>query len=340
MKWFRLILVFILVFIFIIEGESTVAFELIEFFSNKNLFIFKDEIEVAAIHSNDHQVISGVKTANSAIKAINVAVKLYSKVLDHIVPWRAFNDTLSEFDKFKEEYSEESAQLINEIKALMKHGIDAYHHASEFIFRWSDEAMPLLNTYIELFDEHTVEKAHLQKELLVQMLTKGVAQMNSAQNAIEESSISFNIATGKLVTLNTRFMVEFDEKSDYFQSQIESMRRIYRRKFGILAATIGYVLIRWKFIPELKDKIFEIETYYEHLESKVNQTFRDIDNIKRILYMEIQEIGNLKMKTKETETYMDLDNAPQLRDTLVHSAQDLIADCNEYSRKHGGIANR
>lgn len=282
-------------------------------------------------------MILDIQTANKALKTSEDAIKLYSNVLDRVVPWKAFQQTLTKLDRYKEYYSPQSTQLIGEIKTLMNDGIDAYHRASKFVFKWSDVVIPLLSTYVELFNEHTVDKAHTQKDLLVEVLTEGLIEMKAAQQAIAESSISFNQATGKLTTLNSRFQVEFNEESEFFQSTIDKLYLGYyvgTAIFSYFGMTFALSALKEEYIPQLKEMLKETEDYYNHLKSKVDQAFHDIDDTKNKLNVEIVEIGELKIKTKETNSFIDLDDIPELRDTLVQSAQNLIDNCNEYRRKH------
>lgn len=305
-------------------------------FSTEKIVISTGKSEAKALYSND-QVRLDVKIANKALRTVNYAIRLYNNVLDRFVPWKAFQETVAELDEYKSEYSHRSRELVGEIKALMWKGINAYYLASKYIFKWTDAAIPLLTTYVALFNNHTVQKAYTQKDLLVEVLNSGEREMKAAQQAISDSSINFNRATGELTTLNSRFQNEFNEKSEYFQSKINDIRigvYVGLSILGPLGIGIGAAVIESKYIPELKVLMAETEDFYDHLKAKVDQAFHDIENTKHKLNIEIAEIGELKIKTKETKTFIDLDDIPELRDTLRESAQNLIDSCNEYRRKH------
>lgn len=282
-----------------------------------------------------------VKTATKAIKTVDDAIRLYSKVLDRVVPWKAFNETLIKLDKYKERYSKNSAALIGEIKALMKDGIDAYYRASEFIFSWSNAAIPLLITYVKLFDDHTAEKADIQNKLLIEMLGKGVTELQAAQAAISESSMRFNIATGKLTTLNSRFQVDSDEQSEFFRSKVDEIRSLHGKSlvYGPITSYLIAALNEFIHVPKLKKTLKKVRKFYDKLKLKVEQAYRDVDVTKILLNFEILEIGDLKVQAKETRAFTDLDKIPELRDSLVQSAKNLIIDCFDYRRKHDEKAN-
>lgn len=59
-----------------------------------------------------------------------------------------------------------------------------------------------------------------------------------------------------------------------------------------------------------------------------------IDNIKEAFKTEIQHISDLKVHISSTETLIKMDDVQELRDTVIKSVQDLIAQCDEYRKRH------
>lgn len=165
-----------------------------------------------------------MEVVKKGVDTIDHALSMYDKLIDRIVPWKAFNETLAELDKFRKDYSTESAALIGETKTYMMNGIDAYFTASQNVYEWCGLVIPLLGVYIKLFTNHNPAKAEGQKKLLVQVLEDGIERMNAAQEDLGKSASAFNSAAGKLTTLHSRFAVEFDEKSEYFQTLITKIR--------------------------------------------------------------------------------------------------------------------
>lgn len=286
----------------------------------------------------DGKVLVDIETANEALRTADDVLSLYIEVLDHALPWKEFKTTLSELEKNKKNYSRQSASLIGDIKLLMNNGIDAYYHASKFISGWCSSSTPLLTTYVELFrNDHTIEKAHTQKELLVEVLEKGVKEMKAAQDEIKRGSNSFNSAVGHLTTLNSRFHFEFDEKSTYFKSMIKDVRTaayVSTGFFGLFGLVFTALFVELKIIPEVKERMAKIQAIYVSLELKVEKAFHDVDETKIKLNKEIMQIGLLKVDAENTRTFVDLDDIPDLRDTLIESGQSLINKCQYYRRKY------
>lgn len=75
-----------------------------------------------------------IETAKEGIETADKALELYNKVIDRVIPWKEFNETLVELDRFRKDYSTESAELIGHIKTLMMNGIDAYFSASQAVY--------------------------------------------------------------------------------------------------------------------------------------------------------------------------------------------------------------
>lgn len=62
-------------------------------------------------------------TAKEGIENAGAVLDLYNNVLDRIVPWKEFEVTITELDKYRNDYSKESADVLGEIKTHMKNGM-------------------------------------------------------------------------------------------------------------------------------------------------------------------------------------------------------------------------
>lgn len=278
-----------------------------------------------------------METAREGIKTVGEVLTLYDRVLDRVIPWKELNETLVELDKFRKDYSAESGALIGEIKTLMMNGIDRYFIASQSVYEWASLVTPLLTGYILLFNGKTAKSTAAQKELLLRVLDDGIRKLTDSQEYLHKSSTSFNEAAGKLTTLQSRFNIEFQEKGEFIQSKISKVRigaYTSGALFGIPGLLIAYYVAEGKFVPKLMEKLKTIETFYDNLHETVDQAANDIENTKKTLTDEIKHIGEIKVKTQETKTFVGLDDVPELRDTVIQSAHELIAKCTEYREKH------
>lgn len=102
---------------------------------------------------------------------------------------------------------------------------DKYFEATQTVYEWCGVVTQLLSAYILLFDEYNEKKASAQKDILIRILDDGVNKLNEAQKSLLASSQSFNNASGKLLALDSQLTNDFSEKSSYFQSQVDRIRK-------------------------------------------------------------------------------------------------------------------
>lgn len=275
--------------------------------------------------------------ANDGIKTFYQALSQYNNLQERILPWKEFNKTIIKMDKYHQNYSIESRELISEIKGLILSGKDAYLAASRHIYDWAGLVTPLLASYISLFKRSTSANAKTQKDILLQVFDDGILRLSASQDELYKSSTSFNTAAGKLVALHGRFEFEFQAESDFIQSKITNTRLgayLGGAFFGIPGILIGYLFAENMLIPVLTKRLKAIEHFYDKLEGKIDQAAKDIDNAKRTLANEIQHIGEIKIKTKEANAFINLDQEDTLKNMAIKSAHQLIKECEEYREKH------
>lgn len=107
--------------------------------------------------------------------------------------------------------------------------------------------------------------------------------------------------------------------------------------FGPIGLAIAAGVLEGKMVPELRARLRKVEEFYDNLDKTVNTAFSNIDEAKGELKNEIQTIGELKVRTEETNTYVSIDETPELRDIAIQSAKDLIATCNECIYRYQAI---
>ncbi|MGU5121531.1 hemolysin HlyE, partial [Escherichia coli] len=126
--------------------------------------------------------------------------------------------------------------------------------------------------YILLFDEYNGKKASAQKDILIKVLDDGITKLNEAQKSLLVSSQSFNNASGKLLALDSQLTNDFSEKSSYFQSQVDKIRKeayagaaagVVAGPFGlIISYSIAAGVVEGKLIPELKNKLKSVQSFF------------------------------------------------------------------------------
>lgn len=284
-----------------------------------------------------------VETVKTAIETADKALDLYNKVLDQVIPWNTFDDTIKELTRFKEEYSQSASTLVGEVKTLLMTSQDKYFEATQTIYEWCGITSQLLTAYLSLFSSYDERKAAAQKAILIKVLDEGILKLEKSQLSLHASSLSFNSASGKLLALDSQLANDFSEKSEYFNAKVDQIRKeayggaaagIVAGPFGlIIAYSIAAGVVEGKLIPELKAKLNTVKKFFEDLTATVKSTNVNIDNAKTKLKEEIATIGDLKTDTETTRFFVDYDDL--MLKQLQDSATKLISSCNEYQKRHG-----
>lgn len=282
-----------------------------------------------------------LNTIKEGMKAADKALGLYDKILNEIIPWETFDQTIQEFDRHREDYSNESGQLITEIKTIVLKGLNSYSMSTKSINEWCGKAAYSLGLYLKLFKANSAT----EKRILVDVLDKGIIKMNEAQQHLSKSFEAFNSAAGKLSTLNTQLKNDFDKNSEYYRKQIDKIRTeayagaasgAVLGPFGlIIAYSIAAGVIEGKLVPELNAKMDSIKAFYVDLKQTLEKANMDIDTTKTQLQTEIQTIGDLKVETENTQAIIPLDEFETLRDEVIKAVTQLIAHCSDYRQRHG-----
>lgn len=280
--------------------------------------------------------------AKAGLDAIDKALNLYNKILDRIVPWKDFQESVDNLDKFRRDYSTEASQIIGDLKTKMMDGMDQYFMSTQSIYEWCGLALRLLKTYKKIMvGEMNESKFKIQRKLLVQLLSVGVEKMEKAQNELEASSTSFNDSAGKLDALNRRLKTDFDEKSEYFETQKSRIRKtayMGAAPFGLFGLAIAAGVTEGKIIPELIKKMESIKQWYEGLTVTIKNSLVNIDDVKVKFQTEIRDIGNLKTNTEATQIYVEAEGGDgAMMEIIKESVDELIKNCNEYRMKHKKI---
>lgn len=259
-----------------------------------------------------------VEVVKNAIETADGALDLYNKYLDQVIPWQTFDETIKELSRFKQEYSQAASVLVGDIKTLLMDSQDKYFEATQTVYEWCGVATQLLAAYILLFDEYNEKKASAQKDILIKVLDDGITKLNEAQKSLLVSSQSFNNASGKLLALDSQLTNDFSEKSSYFQSQVDKIRKeayagaaagVVAGPFGlIISYSIAAGIVEGKLIPELKNKLKSVQSFFTTLSNTVKQANKDIDAAKLKLTTEIAAIGEIKTETETTRFYVDYDD--------------------------------
>lgn len=283
-----------------------------------------------------------VELIDKSIKTAEEALDLYNKVVDQLVPWKTFEETITNIERYKDDYSKEAAELVGKTKTLLLDSQDKYYMSTQSIYRWCGLTIKIIPIFIKTLD--TSDQSDFQHKLIMKVLDDGIEKINDAIKLLGESSASFNLTSGNLTALDSRLKHDFDNKSSYFKSRVDQIRKeayggaasgLIAGPFGlVISYSIAVGVVEGKLIPELNKKLTETKEFFIKLRTDVANAGKEIGNIKDKLKDEVKELGNLGAEVDSAKTIFDL-CTPEFRALITESADSLLKACDEYQIRHG-----
>lgn len=135
----------------------------------------------------------------------------------------------------------------------------------------------------------------------------------------QKSRLTTTLQDGMQIMLTTRMTINYNNLN---------FRKIIR--------DIDIVLIRITAQVDGKANTFKEKhpELYEALKDKINDLNVDVSNFKNQLRFEVVSIDNLKMRIKNIQTVLALDEDFDLHDEIVNSVRRLRTECNSYRKRH------
>lgn len=272
---------------------------------------------------------SGLEIAEEGIDALAKSIDLYKTILDNEVPLK---QKFSEIGDYPSSYSRQAASLTREVNTKVTDGLNAVTTASSKASELCTDAVPTLNNLIDQIDQNDAQPA-----ILIKLLDDGIQKLTAGQDGLADSSASFEAASGKLSSLNIRLESDFNTKSEYYKSQILNIHKTTYTEgasfflFGIL---ISSGQSEAKLIPKVKAKMASIQKSYKELTTEVSNTLEIIDALKATLEGQIRQLDDLKAQAEEIETFGEIDENPELTESVLNLAHYLIKECSAYQTKH------
>lgn len=288
-----------------------------------------------------------VKLIKDAIETADQALDLYNKVLDQIIPWGTFEETIARIAQYRDDYSIEAAMLVGKVTTLLGNSQDSYFEAVDKVYQWCDVAVVVLPAYVNaLSDPDTASK---QKDLLLKVLQVGAQDINAGVTKLEEASRSFNDADGELTVLYKRLDEDFDQQSGYFKQQVDKIRKeayggaavgVVGGPFGLIVAyAIAAGVVEGQLVPELMTRLESVKAFFKKLQDEITATQSEIGGAKVELRNEAVALGELKSEIETTAIFIELDAAAEFKAEITTAAMTLAESCQGYRSRHQAKPN-
>lgn len=207
-------------------------------------------------------------TGKIAIETAEKALSIYDKAISDLVPKLNYPET-KRFSDFQSYYSAASGRIVGELQTILMDGDDNFFGAKQSIYNLCGESVPILEGYVDLFDDYNEETAEAQKLLLTEMLDTEIRQLKEAESMIKQTSVKFIDASGKLDELTTQLTADH---------------------------------------PKLRATFAEVNKFYADLKTKVTKTINQLDSTEAQLMDATKPVENAKVQV-ENATFEELSTA-------------------------------
>lgn len=317
--------------------------------------------------------ILGASTSNSTGSvnhAIDDAEKVftaYENALNKLIPTNILNQKIGQFSSYRNEYSSESGVLVGQIKTSLQNSEDSYFSAMQSLTNWCGESTPLLEGYVELFNDYDRERADAQKGLLLLVLSSGISNTNGVLSAISRIRVRLSDASDKLSMLAQQLTRDCSVESDFFKSKVreaiqgavvnQTTVEVLARLIGpLIKELISFGILDGKNLPpnlvvptpaptsdpnsqvqqiiiKLDEDCKKAQQFYATLSNLVNKGVNDVVRAEDKLIDETKNIEDLRSQTDKADAVVNLDK--QVQASMINAVTKFNNRCKNYRLTHG-----
>lgn len=147
-----------------------------------------------------------IEITRKTLDTLSASVKLYTQVLGETIPWKVYDDSIEQLFLYTDYYPVGSGKILGQIKYCFLKAQDTHFSATQDIGFWCGVALDLLK--LCLLVANNSEMLDAQKRFLMELLDKGVTEMEKTDFQIGNFSKNLNLVAGLLVEINTHLTVD------------------------------------------------------------------------------------------------------------------------------------
>lgn len=268
----------------------------------------------------------------------NDVINLFEKQINSI-PTKEFAEIVVHLDKNRDSYSIKARAIADELKTLVKTGLDAYTKSSDLITKWCTQAAIQLESYLAYVGSKEKRAIITQQEIIVWVLEDGLRKMNGAQAQLEQASRNFNKASGLIIAFTAQLNEDFGPSFNGLTAY-KVMSKICIKCAMPLPSTLNIADIGGILTANLA----KLRAYNAELEAALKAADKMINDTKTQLLEEIRIIGEVKTKTQVSlDTIKDVIEIGELDDVIQNELkipiEKLILNCYKYRQQHTHMEN-
>lgn len=188
---------------------------------------------------------------------------------------------------------------IDSDRIRLKHALGMYTSQIKNVVHWCDSTMPALN---QMINGNNDDKSQPKESLLAKALNDGLQIISTVRMIINHNNVNFkNIIRDVDIALN-QITADLRAKTDKIEEDNDES--------------------------------------YKNLKNKIQISNNDVTNFWNQFKSEIITIDNIKLQIKTIQSFLVLNEQlhdgilDEIRDEILSSVEKLIAECNDYSKRH------
>lgn len=232
--------------------------------------------------------------------------------------WGEGNEMLVKMRNFHDDFSTRGFKMFGDIKTNLMNSDDTHFSESQTAF----ETASLMKTLVTALTK--VQRSAATKTALNKVLNDGASKLSADLAKLQESAQRIDAVKTKTKALLTELEIQYNTESKASLDKYNKMREVARARSTNTQQR--------DVMHQLMEKMHAVKRLHDEVANKLSERLQHIDSKKAKLQDEIKSIDHLKSKIDPIKTLLNSDDSSD--DDFKKSAQDLIAECDEYRQRY------
>lgn len=254
------------------------------------------------------------------LKTFQQPFSLYDNSIEKAVSKKEYVKMLDKLDSYRNKYTE-YAMKASEMKLFIISGIEEHMQTSQYFYEMASITVTHFELFIKLFNNYNEKKVETQKQLIIDVLDRGVKQMNATDAELSKSLLNFEFAFSALSV----FKQHITNKMQNFEAKTQTS--LYRLQ--------TFLRMDKKSITNTLDAMDKVVRLCIDLAHQIEDTISQLAHARKMLSKEIEYHSVfLKTQIQEMLHFVNLDERPDLRNKAIESAQKHVEICENFQKNH------
>lgn len=292
---------------------------------------------------------------SEAFDVANQVQQLFNYVLGPPESFKILKQNEKQLEQPDSQLTAPNTNLLGQIKTSSLDGFDSFDTASQTLREYCSVAPQSLQNYINYFQQSKPAYDKVKNRHLLRFLDSALQKYGKGQKDVLAISNSFSQASRQLQTLIANLRRDYNENSPYFKNRLN--RLIGEQSGGSEdsgdsqsggGGMFGFgssgssgnkrpQVDKKKIIAQLKLKLEKILAFYVNYHQEVQKSLNFLQQANSAFTADLQWLGSRKPQIEASiggAAPTAGEHNDEYHNAVIHSAEALIASCQEYLQKH------